>query len=200
MRRLGTLAGVTVAFVAAVALVAVVTPQAFAWDVAKSTNGVILVREPTDTTTTVSVAVYYDHKGDANTYPYGATSSYRSSFTYTNALYPSTDAYEVDLMPGYDRQLVLYGGRGTTVRFEPLDVTVENTIAVPVRLPATQSVNATVTDIPAIALESSVSVDGTLPVDWSFGSLGTDGFTASVFLAIAGLGGVVGYAGVRHLV
>lgn len=140
--------------------------SAYAWDVAKSTNGVILVREVTDTTTTVNVRVYYDYKGGG--LPYATTSSYNSYITYTNALYATTDAYEVDLVEGYDRQLVEYGGRAVTVLHEPLDVSVVGTVPVSVSstVPVSGSVTAAVDATLVADVEAGLlSIAGTLPVD-----------------------------------
>jgi len=147
-----------VAIVAAVALFAIAVPSAFAWDVAKSTNGVVIIREASDTTTTCEIRHYWDYKGSA--YSPASSASYNASQSISNAIYASTDVFEVELKEGFRRQFVLVGNgstfRGSTVIYEPLMVTVENTVAV--------------SGLPTASMTGTVSVEGTQTVELvSFG-------------------------------
>jgi len=173
VHRLDIASGVVVVLVAIAALFAISVPEAFAWDVAKSTNGVVIVREASDTTTTCEVQVFYDLKSGYTAY--GSIASYDASYTIKSALYSSTDAYEVELVPGYRRQLVRYGPndsgpyRSVAVCYEPLQVTVENTQAisvsleeslqVDVSLDSSASLNVSVTNEPTVTVGNALLLD-----------------------------------------
>lgn len=151
---------IVVAVCATVALFAFVS-VAGAWEVTKSTNGVVINRETSDvTTTTVIIRDYYSYKG-GTTWDTAFLPSSTTSYNSSRILYNSAnqfEAIEVPLESGYRLHLVqLTISGGTTRSFcvvaEPLQVAVSNVSSV------------TVVSMPAVALESSVSVEGTLPVD-----------------------------------
>lgn len=155
------------AVVAALALPGV----ASAYQVIKSTNGVILAMESSDTTQPVTITRYYDYKpGDSQwststsgfdqPLSHNAYNKNRAIAVFDAGAY-SGDTIELDLEPGYRLQLIrvaLTNSPFTRVASfalinDPMQVAVENTPTVNI---GTQ---------PAVSLSSSVSVAGTMPVD-----------------------------------
>lgn len=179
---------------------------AFAWDLGKSTNGVVINREPSDTSTaTVVVSLYYDYKGGASwvsSYTPSYTSSYNTTRWICNIDGVDADALEVDLQPGYRCQMVQVA-QGSTYRkfavlYEPLKVSVENT-SVPARLTTTASVTGTVS---VSAMPTTMSVSGTLPVDIA-SFLGDSTSPLALRLGVLGVcfaGGVASVRGWRRAV
>lgn len=190
-RRILTLAGM-VAVMAAV-LAFVVSP-AYAWQMSKTTNGVLVERDPSvDATANANISVYYDYKGgsayDAAFNP-GAVGSYRQLVTYTYAFGSSRNLVEVPLIDGGGRFQLVWCGSGYAsfpVLYEPLRVSVVDTATVVVGEPVT--------------IGSGVSIEGTATVS---GDLLTEGdretlnalFAAAVLCGI-GLFTLVGYRLVR---
>lgn len=177
MKRSGIFALVGIAAVVVLLLGAATT--AYAWDLSKSTNGVVLVREATDVSTqTVTVTLYYDYKGGSSwgtTYTPTSTGSYDKYDTVasTAALW---EAWEIPLKEDYRCQMVRLTQTGQDARAfvvlnEPMDVIVRNdSVAIPVTIASTPTVSlsASSATLPvSIAGTDPVSIVGTVAVDSS---------------------------------
>lgn len=183
-------AAVAVVWVAAVTLAA---HPAFAWEVSKSTNGVIINRGAEDTSTaSASIYRYWGYKGGeywSSGYAYSSAASYDYSDSLVLGI-STTEGLELALKPGYRCQLIRITQTGQTDRVfavlnEPLAVSIENTRPVSVAVSNPTSVVA-VSSMPSVSLGASVSVDGTLPVAVdSFGPWTGDAW------AVVGLLGIV---------
>jgi len=158
-----------VAIVATIyAALALAPVRAEAWTATKSSNGVVVLREDSDlSTTTVSITLYYDYKGGdtwVSGTPASSAASYQSSILLLNTA-ASFDVFEVPLVDAYRCQMVAVGQGGQATRY----LAVLND-RLRVSLPATQSIvvsdlpSVAVSSMPSLTLDSSVSVDGTLPV------------------------------------
>lgn len=178
----------------AVALAFVCSP-AYAWDAVKSSNGLVMVRESTDTTASTDIRIFYGYKGGdqwSASYPVTSWTSYASSTVFTNFLPPEVDAIEIPLLPNGGRfQLVSSAGAGVLVPviYEPLRVDVTNT-----SLPVSGSVNTTITNDVPVTLDTTlpVSLDSTLPVAVNaIGAFDGGGLTLAIGAGLVGLGGVL---------
>lgn len=168
-------AGVCAVLVALAGVLLAARP-AYGWDLAKSTNGVLLTRANEDTQTPSAVWVYYDYKGGAAYHPSWSiwtSASFNKSVGYV--LGSTWDAFEIPLQDGYRVHLLTLGSPANkyyVVLNEPLEVSVENT--------------------PAVAVPAGVSLSSTGTVD-----VGTvDGLPAGylsglalVLVFVAGIGG-----------
>lgn len=135
-----------------------------AWEISKTTNGIVINREVSDEVThTPAIQIYWDYKGGDswhNSFGPALASSYNSN-RYLPTWNTAMDSFEFDLEPGHRLQMVNLSGGSLpgpvrmVVINEPLRVDVSNTPTVTVGNPLTQV---------------SVSADSTLPV--SLGSLG----------------------------
>lgn len=181
----------TVAFLVSVA-------PAIAWDLGKSTNGVTINKEPSDTSTaTVVVSLYWDYKGGASwvsSYTPSYTSSYNQNRWVCNLDGTDADAIEIDLQPGYRLQCVQVNQGSTYRKFavinEALKVSRVDTAASPVYLSQVASIAGTV----AVSSQpSTVSVAGTLPVD-VVGAFGVPDFGSLVRLLAVALSATGGYS------
>lgn len=163
--------------------------SALAWDLGKSSNGVVINRESSDTNTaTVVVTVFYDYKGGASwvtSFTPSYTSSYQSQKWICNVDGTDADAIEIDLMPGYRLQMVQVA-QGTTYRKfavinEALKVSEVGTLPVPVYL----SRDATVA-VSAMPATINASIGSTLPVTLAgFAGAGSALRDLQVFLSLA---------------
>lgn len=149
-------------FVAFCATIYAAPTPAHAYDVTKSTNGIFINRESTDSTAGATVTIYYGYKGGETswtaTYAPSTGGSYLYSDTLTNIWASDTDGMEVPTPNGYRLMLVRLSISGGTIRnypivSEPLDVTVTNTHTVNVGTMPGVSLNTT-----------AVSIADTLPV------------------------------------
>jgi len=147
---------------------------ALAWNIGKSSNGVIIDRESSDSPTqTVSVYVYYDYKGGDEAWV--STLSVNTGSFNQNKLvanFGSTEGGEIALIPGYKLQYVHLSGpnRGFGVISEPLDVSVRSSVALNVT--GTVSVgnsptSTIISSMPTQVVSAVVSTDTTLPVSVS---------------------------------
>lgn len=149
-----------------------------AYDLMKSTNGLIVSRSDDDTRST-DVYLYYDYKGGSDWSNYGGShnpnyvSSYNQSRRFLQ-LASTGESVEVPLQAGYRCQMLYLADGVKTETFavlnEPLDV----------------SGVVTISAMPAVSVDGSVSVDGTMPV--SVRSVGSFDFSA-----ISGLLGVAAF-------
>lgn len=171
-----------------------------AYQIMKSTNGVILAMESSDTTQPVTITRYYDYKPGDSIWS-TSTSGYDQPLSHNayNKSRPvavfdagaySGDTIELDLEPGYRLQLIrvaLTSSPYTRMASfalinDPVQVTVQNTPTVNI---GTQ---------PAVSLSSSVSVAGTMPVEvTSFREI-PDGFLSSAAgMGVVALGAMAGF-------
>lgn len=180
----------------------VASSPVFAWDLSKSTNGVTINKEPSDTSTqTVTVTLFWDYKGGSSwvtSYTPSYTSSYASTKWVCNIDGNDADAIEIDLNPTGGRCQMVQVAQGSTYRKfavlnEPLRVSITPSGTLPVA----------VSNVPTVAVESmpsTVSVSGTLPVDVVGSSVFGDRTSIPYGLAVLWLvcGGVLsGYSLIR---
>lgn len=143
-----------------------------AWDMMKSTNGLIIERSEDDTRST-DVYLYYDYKGGSDWNSYGGANNpnYVSSYNANRRflqLANTGEALEIPLVPGYRCQMLYLADGVKTKTFAVLNE------------PLAVSGAVTVSAMPSLTLESSVSVAGTLPVN-PWGSAGLpDGWVVGV--------------------
>jgi hypothetical protein len=209
-------------FASCALLAALVCPVvASAWQVSKSTNGVVVSREwMTDATGTVTAILYYDYKGEpvinpdswSTTYSVGVASSYRKSCT-AIAMNSTTDSVEVGLVPGFRNQLLTLTSntaptRGVAVLNDALEVSVIGTPNVDVVGTTVVTGTVSVSQLPTATVSTSGSVVGTVVVstmpsvsleasavlnDWQYlGLSGDDGRILAV-LGVTLVGGALGY-------
>lgn len=153
----------------AVLVLAMGAAPSFAWTVEQTDHGTAIVRrESTDATAAIAVLVAYDYKGNKSlgywdsAYPPANAGSYNSTWNMgTVSGAAPCDSVEVPLNVEYVQQAVRVVQGGNYYTF-PVWYREASTNASVTALP---SVLATVTALPAVALESSISVDGTLPVN-----------------------------------
>lgn len=143
--------------------------SAFAFTVEPTDHGTaLIVRESTDSTAAVSAIVSFDYKGNLglgywdSAYPPANAGSYNTSWVMgvVSGAAPCNSA-EVPLNTSQVRQIVRVVQGGSYYNF-PIWYQPASVVATVAAMP---SVSATITDMPAVALESSISVDGTLPVN-----------------------------------
>lgn len=130
MQRLSPLVRVALVVVVAIG-VTLPSSVALGWELTKSTNGCVVVRESQDTTAGADVTIYYDYKGGQSWSPsYNPvySSSYRQSVTFASFMQSNVDAMEVPLVEGYRFQCVSIAGAGGEfpVIYEPLNVAVKS--------------------------------------------------------------------------
>lgn len=191
-------------------LLALMASPALAWQLSKTTNGVVIERETSDSTTnTASYTIYYDYKGVVgNTYDSAysprLTTSYSQNTT-TMAVFDSAgqvSSVEIPLVANYRVQLVTITGTVTgtksfVILSEPLKVSLPSTQSVSVSNWPTSTV---VSSMPTMSLASSVSVAGTLPVSvvgtdgavFDAGLHNTESYVIAGIAAIAVVGVVIG--------
>lgn len=200
---LGTLRA-TIMVIFAVVVALVVPHQANAWELSKSTNGVVIQRTGDAAGAAANVRIYYGYKGDADIWPPPLSLSSVASYDHVSTAFTIFDsastvqAVELPLIAdGGVWQLVRVQASGFPdawfiARSEPLNVSVRNSPAVKLSQPATVTVaNAlTIESAPPVSLDSSVSIDGTLPVSVdSIGPLNAQGIAAGfgVLFVLAGI-------------
>jgi len=188
------LAGVV--FLAALACVV----QAYAWEVSKSSNGLMLTRS-VDDTRTATVNVYRDPKAltsGQNWSEYQNTAAYDTAgpaMTFNSWIKgvdiprnygPGTD---LGVKDGFNLVVIKYGGitdEALLVYVDPARVTLAAPVSVEGTLPVTLSGDTSM----------SVSADSTLPVQVA-GIAGLSDLDFSLLLVI--IGGVLGFAAYRGL-
>lgn len=195
----------------ALALLAVTTSPAVAWDIVSASDGVVVNKEPGDTWLT-ALTLYFDYKGGneaTGTYPLRSASSYNQSLNLTSAYSPSAvavEAFEVPPVAGYRWQMLYSNDASNTTRYfmfanDAAAVAVENTAGAPVRVQeaspiAVEGPNSDGVPIYATApldvdMGGAVkfSVEDTLPV--TFTGQGYVTLAAVLAIAAAGAGGVM---------
>lgn len=185
------------ALVAAVVVAMGVAPwSAGAWELSKGTNGVVLMRESSDTTAAVAIDRFWNYKyGDADWVFSSSTDrlpnsylAYNSSANVAQIQAGSlADAIEVQLQPGYRLQMVRVKLLDTPFTSLQTFAVVNDALGVRVS-----------NDVTISAMPSTVSVDATLPVTVE-GLAGIDGpgLLAGVGLVCFALG-IVAYRGVTQ--
>lgn len=167
-----------------VALICV--PNAWAWTVAKSSNGLLLSRESTDSTASVGVKVYSGYRGGSSwvpAFPPKSGSSY-SAETVSLDVY-GLEVFEVPLVRDGGRcQMVFVSNpsRSYAVLYEPLLVDVEGMPEVSVSELPTVSVVGTV----AVSKLPTASVVGTVAVS-AIPSLTLESSSVVSTVTVAGL-------------
>lgn len=169
--------------VAALLAVLALPAVAHGWELSKSSNGVIVSRDASDTPGYyASVVVYYDYKGGDDysaSYSPRVATSYRQNVTYSSIFdaFGSIDAVEIPLVPDYRVQFVsVQSSLSSTNKYfvclnEPIAVREVDPVD---SVRVSGSVSATVTAAPPVSLETS-------PVPVSLSP------TASVLATVAGV-------------
>lgn len=184
-------AKVVVWFVVAAATFAALPSVAAAWSVSKASNGVVFARSGDDTTS-VSIIEYYGDKpltGGQTRGQYIYNSQYTSASA-ESVIDAITTSFEWPLAADDGFHLVYIKRSGVV---EERHVIYRE----PLRVDLASAIPLEVSSMPPIALESSVSVDGTLPVSVeAIGDLDRSGILAAAAIAALSLGVLV-YRGVR---
>lgn len=148
------------AFLTGVLLSIAACSPAYAWEVAKSSNGVVVMRQSDDSTATVGLSIYHGYKGGDSwsaSYPVFYAASYAAATTYVNFIVDSADVVEVPLDPANGRVQMVYlnDGKRLAVLCEPMNVAVQGTVPVSVATTLPVSLDTTL----------GVSIGTTLPVE-----------------------------------
>lgn len=169
------------------------TVPAFGFTFARPLGGgvVSVARESADGTAVANVVVYSSPKSGYSWPQYQFSGQWNTSTTYTSLFGSSFRSVEVTVPA--DEPVLVQAGTSSALFARPSAVAVEATVT---SAPRTEAVFATVTAMPAIGLESSVSVAGTLPVEvtdmpegaWAF--LGLGAVALGVGLTSAAIRGV----------
>lgn len=161
--------------------VALGASPAFGWEISKSTNGIVINREPTDATSTaVTAYLYTGYKGGnswSTSYSPMSASSYATE-TSLGTVMPtgaSGDAIELDLNPSVRLQAIVLSQSGIGQRWfalinEPQRVEVVNTPTVNVTGSTTVTGTVRVSDMPDVR----ASVSSTLPLSTTVHGLPDD--------------------------
>lgn len=165
-----------------------------AWTLTKSTNGVVMVPQSTDSTGTYEISIRYGYSGGENlsfSYDPTAFGSYtytRNVLTYSHPGSVRVSGIEVPLVDGYRIQRVTLNNTTLgkedycfVVLHEPLDVKMSNDV--------------TIGAMPDVALSagSTLSVDSTLAVDpWATADLPDGWLSFVVSLGVASVGWIAG--------
>lgn len=172
--------------------------SAGAYSLSKSTNGLIIDRESTDSTAAVNVYLHYAYSNESagswlTTVSVFDTTKFGSTKTLAMVGGDLGDSIEVPLQSGYRFQLIRISNNATidkrfAILNEPMEVTVENTPTVNI---GTQ---------PAVSLSSSVSVAGTMPVEVASFREIPDGFLSSAAgMGVVALGAMAGFFTARRV-
>lgn len=150
-------------FTLVVALLSVV-PRAFAWDIGKSSNGLVINRtaEDTNTVNTVTVVRYYGYKGGESYWSGSYAPMNVASWNYNDSVYfagaSSSAGMEIPLKEGYRLQMVLLTQTATAdQKFAVVNEAV--------RVETSGTVPVSVAETLPVSLATSASIAGTLPVE-----------------------------------
>lgn len=190
---------------------------AAAWELSKSTNGVVLIPQSGDATGTYEASIRYDYKGGSefsSMYDPTAFGSYNATKVYYQFAYPGSvrvASVEMPLVPGYRIQRVTLNNTDSAkedylmvVLNEPLSVAVTGTASVDVT--GTTPVSVTGTPTVSMAGTASVSLDAsasTLTVDpWKVAGMPDDWllFIVTLGVFVSGVGTAYMFAGRKRSV
>jgi hypothetical protein len=168
---------------------------ASAWELSKSSNGVVVNRQSTDSSQGVNVYVYYDYKGGSY-WSSGQSPSVTSSYNandFVGLVFSTGDtgqSIEIALKPNYRCQLVVLSQSGVGQKtFAVLnEIHQVSVIGTPTVAVSNQTTSGT-----------SVSIVGTVPVDvGAVGPFTSQGIGVAGLLGLAVVGFVAYAVGDRH--
>lgn len=171
----------------------IATAPAFGWVVTRPAPDRCRVeRESTDATTTTGVDRYTSLKSGTTWVNAGSSGNWNTRTIYSNVLTANMRSWECTLPTGEPALILILNSTGSYVSLlapmdpEPVSGSVSSTVtALPAVTVAGGSVSATITTMPVVSLASSVSVDGTLPVEVARVGL-LDGDATSQLLVLGG--------------